>query len=159
HVRVARPLARGPRRARAEPAGRGEAHAPCRVPVAGRAGAREPAPPGRPRRRRHRPDRARLRAGTRARAHTARAARRGRREAGAERAGDAARARGGASNDVIRWRAPGPYVVAFTERGGGVSTGGYASLNLGSRGDDRARMAENRRLACAELGLDASRLA
>ena len=60
---------------------------------------------------------------------------------------------------MIRWRAPGPYVVAFTERGGGVSTGGYASLNLGSRGDDRARMAENRRLACAELGLDASRLA
>ena len=40
-----------------------------------------------------------------------------------------------------------------------MSTGGYASLNLGSRGDDRARMAENRRLACAELGLDASRLA
>lgn len=59
---------------------------------------------------------------------------------------------------MIRWEAPGPYLVAFTERDGGVSTGHYASLNLGSRGDDRARMAENRRLACAELGLDPERL-
>jgi hypothetical protein len=59
---------------------------------------------------------------------------------------------------VIRWHAPGPYVVAFTTREGGVSTGGHASLNLGSRFDDAARIAENRRLACAELGLDAGRL-
>jgi hypothetical protein len=59
---------------------------------------------------------------------------------------------------MIRWEAPGPYVVAFTERDGGVSAGDYASLNLGSRGDDRARMAENRRLACDELGLDPERL-
>ena len=60
---------------------------------------------------------------------------------------------------MIAWEAPGPYVVAFTDRDGGVSTGDYASLNLGSRGDDRARIAENRRLACAELGLDLERLA
>jgi len=59
---------------------------------------------------------------------------------------------------VIRWEAPGPYVVAFTTREGGVSTGGHASLNLGSRFDEPARIAENRRLACAELGLDAERL-
>jgi polyphenol oxidase len=59
---------------------------------------------------------------------------------------------------VIRWDAPGPYVVAFTTREGGVSSGAYASLNLGSRGDDPERIAENRRLACGELGLDASRL-
>jgi YfiH family protein len=60
---------------------------------------------------------------------------------------------------VIRWDAPGPYVVAFTTRHGGVSDGPYASLNLGSRGDDPARIAENRRLACDALGLDSARLA
>jgi polyphenol oxidase len=59
---------------------------------------------------------------------------------------------------VIRWEAPGPYVVAFTTREGGVSTGGHASLNLGSRFDEPALIEENRRLACAELGLDAERL-
>ena len=40
-----------------------------------------------------------------------------------------------------------------------MSTGAYASLNLGSRGDDEARIVENRRIVCAELGLDAERLA
>ncbi len=60
---------------------------------------------------------------------------------------------------MIRWHAPGPYVVAFTTREGGVSAGEYASLNLGSRSDDPARIAENRRLACAELGLDSALLA
>ena len=60
---------------------------------------------------------------------------------------------------MIRWNAPGPYVVAFTTREGGVSTGAFASLNLGSRADDPARIAENRRLACEELGLDHARLA
>jgi hypothetical protein len=60
---------------------------------------------------------------------------------------------------MMRWDAPGPYVIAFTTREGGMSTGPYASLNLGSRGDDPALIAENRRLACAELGLDAGRLA
>jgi len=60
---------------------------------------------------------------------------------------------------VIRWQAPGPYVVAFTTREGGVSTGAFASLNLGTRADDPARIAENRRLACEALGLDHRRLA
>jgi polyphenol oxidase len=59
---------------------------------------------------------------------------------------------------VIRWDAPGPYVVAFTTREGGVSTGGHASLNLGSRFDEPTRIDENRRLACAQIGLDAERL-
>jgi len=59
---------------------------------------------------------------------------------------------------MIRWEAPGPYVVAFTTRVGGVSEGPYASLNLGARGDDPARVAENRRRACESLGLDAARL-
>jgi hypothetical protein len=59
---------------------------------------------------------------------------------------------------MIRWSAPGPYVVAFTTRAGGVSQGPYASLNLGARDDDPARVAENRRLACDALGLDAGRL-
>jgi YfiH family protein len=59
---------------------------------------------------------------------------------------------------VIRWDAPGPYVVAFTTREGGVSEGPFASLNLGSRGDEPARIAENRRRACAAAGLDPERL-
>jgi YfiH family protein len=64
-------------------------------------------------------------------------------------------------NDVaaIRWDAPGPYVVAFTTRLGGVSEGPYESLNLGVEGDEPARVAENRRRACAAVGLDAARLA
>lgn len=59
---------------------------------------------------------------------------------------------------MIHWHAPGPYVVAFTTRVGGVSEGPYASLNLGARGDDPAHVAENRRLACESLSLDATRL-
>ena len=59
---------------------------------------------------------------------------------------------------MIRWDGLGPYRVAFTTRAGGVSEGPYASLNLGTKGDDPARVAENRRLACEALGLDASRL-
>jgi polyphenol oxidase len=59
---------------------------------------------------------------------------------------------------MIHWDAPGPYVVAFTTRVGGVSDGPYESLNLGARGDDPARVAENRRIACEALGLDATRL-
>ena len=76
-----------------------------------------------------------------------------------QQARDAARAGRGAPALMIRWDAPGPYVVAFTTREGGVSTGAHASLNLGSRTDDPARVAENRRLACAQLGLDPERLA
>src|SRR5439155_9022204 len=41
---------------------------------------------------------------------------------------------------------------------GGLSEGAYATLILGARGDDPARVAENRRLACESLGLDATRL-
>jgi len=59
---------------------------------------------------------------------------------------------------MIHWEAPGPYVVAFTTRVGGVSEGPYASLNLGARGDDPERVAENRRIACASLGLDSTLL-
>jgi purine-nucleoside/S-methyl-5'-thioadenosine phosphorylase / adenosine deaminase len=60
---------------------------------------------------------------------------------------------------MIRWGAPGPYVVAFTTRLGGVSEGPYESLNLGARGDDPGCVAENRRIACDELGLHAELLA
>ena len=60
---------------------------------------------------------------------------------------------------MIRWQAPGPYLVAFTTRDGGVSTGPFTALNLGSRHDEPARVLENRRLACEELALDAARLA
>jgi YfiH family protein len=61
---------------------------------------------------------------------------------------------------VIRWDAPGPYVVAFTTRAGGVSEGPFASLNLGGKTADRPEaIAENRRLACEQLGLDPLRLA
>jgi polyphenol oxidase len=59
---------------------------------------------------------------------------------------------------VIGWEIPG-YVVAFTTREGGVSTGPFASLNLGSRDDDPSRIAANRKIACDELGLDAGSLA
>jgi hypothetical protein len=59
---------------------------------------------------------------------------------------------------VIRWDEPG-YVVAFTTRNGGVSEGVFASLNLtAGTGDDPARVAENRRIACDALGLDAESL-
>jgi hypothetical protein len=60
---------------------------------------------------------------------------------------------------MIRWGAPGPYVVAFTMRFGGVSEGPYESLNLGARGDDPARVEENRAIACDELGLEPELLA
>jgi polyphenol oxidase len=59
---------------------------------------------------------------------------------------------------LIRWEIGGPYVVAFTSRHGGVSQGPYASLNLGARGDAPELIRENRALACAELGLDPTRL-
>jgi polyphenol oxidase len=60
----------------------------------------------------------------------------------------------------LRWKAPGPYEVAFTTRVGGVSDGPYASLNLGRKtGDDVENVDEYRRRACAEIGADAERLA
>lgn len=60
---------------------------------------------------------------------------------------------------MIEWREPG-YVVAFTTRTGGVSSGPYSSLNLGrSTGDDVTLVDENRRRACAALGVDPDALA
>jgi YfiH family protein len=59
---------------------------------------------------------------------------------------------------LIRWGAPGPYIVAFTTRIGGVSERPYDSLNLGARGDEPERIAENRRIVCETLGLDAERV-
>jgi YfiH family protein len=60
---------------------------------------------------------------------------------------------------VIRRDEPG-YAVAFTTRLGGVSSGAYASLNLAvSVGDDPVSVEENRRRACAALGLDVAALA
>jgi YfiH family protein len=60
---------------------------------------------------------------------------------------------------VIPWQLPGPYRVAFTTREGGVSSGAYASLNLGAGGDDPGAVSENRRIACQRLGLEPDRLA
>lgn len=60
---------------------------------------------------------------------------------------------------MIHWAQAG-YVVAFTTRRGGVSEGVYASLNLtGGTGDDLECVEQNRRIACAALGLDHDRLA
>jgi hypothetical protein len=59
---------------------------------------------------------------------------------------------------VIRWDAPDPYVVGFTTRAGGVSTGAYESLNLGAlTEDDPLNVAENRRRACASADADPER--
>jgi len=52
------------------------------------------------------------------------------------------------------------YEVAFTTRIGGVSSGPYASLNLGRKsGDEVERVDENRRIACEAIGADLSALA
>jgi YfiH family protein len=49
----------------------------------------------------------------------------------------------------------GPVVVALTARSGGVSTGPYASLNLGDHvGDDPAAVTENLRRLAAALDVD-----
>jgi YfiH family protein len=61
---------------------------------------------------------------------------------------------------ILRWEAPGPYVVAFSSRQGGVSEGRYASLNLGLLTEDEPeKVEENRRLLCAEVGAEPERLA
>jgi YfiH family protein len=61
---------------------------------------------------------------------------------------------------MIRWDAPGPYEVVFTTRAGGVSSGPYDSLNLALLSEDEpAKVEENRRRACAEVGGDPARLA
>ena len=56
---------------------------------------------------------------------------------------------------LIYWDAPGPYVVAFSTRVGGVSAGPYATLNLGKKtGDAPANVDENRRRLCRTVGVD-----
>jgi YfiH family protein len=54
------------------------------------------------------------------------------------------------------WPAPAGVRAAMTTRGGGVSRGPYASLNLGGSGDEPAAIAENRRRLAAALGLPAA---
>jgi YfiH family protein len=61
---------------------------------------------------------------------------------------------------LIPWDAPGPYAVAFSTRGGGVSKGSFHSLNLGLlTHDDAANVNENRRRLCKAAGADSTRLA
>lgn len=51
------------------------------------------------------------------------------------------------------WRRPSGVTFAFTERSGGVSEGGYATLNLGcEQGDDPRAVEENRRRALTAIG-------
>ena len=60
---------------------------------------------------------------------------------------------------LIRWEAPGPYVVAFSTRRGGVSEPPFDTLNLGGRvGDDPARVEENWRRLAAQTGLGFARV-
>lgn len=60
---------------------------------------------------------------------------------------------------LIAWDAPGPYVVAFSTRRGGVSAAPFDTLNLGRlTDDDPAHVDENRRLLCTELGTESERL-
>jgi YfiH family protein len=60
---------------------------------------------------------------------------------------------------VIRVELPGG-AAAFSTRQGGVSEGPYESLNLGIlTDDDQARVARNREIAAAELGLEPERIA
>jgi purine-nucleoside/S-methyl-5'-thioadenosine phosphorylase / adenosine deaminase len=57
---------------------------------------------------------------------------------------------------VIRWKHD-PYVVGFTTRVGGVSTGAFESLNLGAlTDDDPLNVVENRRRACKSVNADAA---
>ncbi|MGN1003775.1 MAG: peptidoglycan editing factor PgeF [Oscillospiraceae bacterium] len=57
------------------------------------------------------------------------------------------------------FRAAGGVAHGFSTRLGGVSTGIYASLNLGStRGDEPDRVRENYRRFCAAIGADVSRV-
>jgi YfiH family protein len=59
---------------------------------------------------------------------------------------------------LLRWQGPEGIVAVFSGRQGGVSTGPFASLNLGlTTGDDRLAVAENRRRLCAAAGADPAR--
>jgi YfiH family protein len=60
---------------------------------------------------------------------------------------------------LIRWDAPGPYVVAFSTRKGGTSEGAYASLNIGLKtADERDRVEENRVRLYEQAGADSGRV-
>jgi YfiH family protein len=60
---------------------------------------------------------------------------------------------------LIAWDAPGPYVVAFSTRRGGVSEAPFDTLNLGRlTDDDPDHVDENRRRLCTELGTEPQRL-
>ena len=59
---------------------------------------------------------------------------------------------------MIHWEAPGPYVVAFSTRVGGVSEGPFESLNLGIyTADDPERVVENRRRLAERAAIDPER--
>jgi YfiH family protein len=61
--------------------------------------------------------------------------------------------------NLVRWDAPGPYAVWFSDRRGGVSEGPYASLNVGFLTDDEPeRVAENRRRLYDAAGADPERV-
>lgn len=61
---------------------------------------------------------------------------------------------------AAHFEAAGGVVHAFSTRHGGVSTGIYASLDLGTtRGDDPACVRENYRRFCAAVGADVGRIA
>jgi YfiH family protein len=61
---------------------------------------------------------------------------------------------------LISWDSPGPYTVAFSTRGGGVSEGSFDSLNLGLlTHDEAANVNENRLRLCEAAGADPTRLA
>jgi len=60
---------------------------------------------------------------------------------------------------LIRWDAPGPYVVAFSTRLGGVSGPPFDTLNLGRlTDDDPGHVTENRRRLCAEVEVEPDQL-
>jgi polyphenol oxidase len=60
---------------------------------------------------------------------------------------------------LLHWDAPGPYLVAFSTRRGGVSGPPFDTLNLGRlTQDDPDNVAENRRRLCAEVGTEPERL-
>jgi polyphenol oxidase len=62
-----------------------------------------------------------------------------------------------AAADLLRGRVAVPH--AFTPRRGGVSSGAFASLNVGaSVGDDPAAVTENRRRVAAAFGVDPARI-
>lgn len=59
---------------------------------------------------------------------------------------------------MIHWEAPGPYVVAFSTRVGGVSEGPFESLNLGIlTQDDPANVFQNRHRVADRIGIDPKR--